>query len=122
MRIAGRILPLNKRISISLRYIQGIGQALADEICKVLGFPDSKRAKDLTETEIQQVQDYIDDELIEKRGLKFEQDLRIAISENIRHLISNGSYRGKRHRNGLPVRGQNTKTNAKTSRKRARKV
>lgn len=117
MRIAGRILPINKRALIALRYIQGVGPTLAKQICKDLNIVDDARIKDLSPEIAKNIEKYIED-----KNWLVEDDLRSQTVKNIRRYISNGSYRGKRHRIGLPVRGQNTKTNAKTARKRARKA
>ena len=107
-RIAGVDLPREKRIEIALTYIYGIGVNVADEIIKATGINPDTRVKDLTESEIGKLRDYID------RNLKVEGDLRREVSLNIKRLMEIGCYRGLRHRRGLPVRGQNTKQNART--------
>ena len=107
-RIAGVDLPREKRIEIALTYIYGIGVNVASEIIEATGVNPDTRVKDLTETEIGKLRDYID------RNLKVEGDLRRDVSLNIKRLMEIGCYRGLRHRRGLPVRGQNTKQNART--------
>ena len=107
-RIAGVDLPREKRIEIALTYIYGIGVNGADEIIKATGINPDTRVKDLTESEIGKLRDYID------RNLKVEGDLKREVSLNIKRLMEIGCYRGLRHRRGLPVRGQNTKQNART--------
>ena len=107
-RIAGVDLPREKRIEIALTYIYGIGVNVADEIIEATGINPDTRVKDLTESEIGKLRDYID------RNLKVEGDLRREVSLNIKRLMEIGCYRGLRHRRGLPVRGQNTKQNART--------
>ena len=107
-RIAGIDLPREKRIEIALTYIYGIGRNIADDIIEATGVNPDTRVKDLTETEIGKLRDYID------HNVKVEGDLRRETSMNIKRLIEIGSYRGVRHRRGLPVRGQNTKQNART--------
>ena len=107
-RIAGIDLPREKRIEIALTYIYGIGRNIADDIIEATGVNPDTRVKDLTETEIGKLRDYID------HNVKVEGDLRRETSMNIKRLIEIGCYRGLRHRKGLPVRGQNTKQNART--------
>ena len=107
-RIAGVDLPREKRIEIALTYIYGIGVNVADDIIKATGINPDTRVKDLTETEVGKLRDYID------RNLKVEGDLKREVSLNIKRLMEIGCYRGLRHRRGLPVRGQNTKQNART--------
>ena len=107
-RIAGVNLPLNKRAEIGLTYIYGIGRPTANEIlAKVEVSPDTY-IRDLTEDEVSRLRDAIDS------ALTVEGDLRRERSQDIKRLMENGSYRGLRHRRGLPVRGQNTKTNARS--------
>ena len=107
-RIAGVNLPLNKRSEIGLTYIYGIGRSTANEIlAKVEVSPDTY-VRDLTEDEVAKLRDAIDN------GLTVEGDLRRERSQDIKRLQEIGCYRGLRHRRGLPVRGQNTKTNART--------
>ena len=107
-RIAGVDLPREKRVEIGLTYIFGIGRATADEILIKTGINPDTRVKDLSETEVAQLRDYIE------HNLKVEGDLRREVSLNIKRLVEIGCYRGVRHRRGLPVRGQSTKQNART--------
>jgi small subunit ribosomal protein S13 len=107
-RIAGVDLPREKRIEIGLTYIYGIGRTTADEIIAATGINPDTRVKDLTEQDVGKLRDYID------HNLKVEGDLRREVSLNIKRLMEIGCYRGLRHRRGLPVRGQNTRTNART--------
>lgn len=107
-RIAGVDLPREKRVEIVLTYIFGIGRATADEILSKTGINPDTRVKDLSETEVAQLRDYIE------HNLKVEGDLRREVSLNIKRLVEIGCYRGVRHRRGLPVRGQSTKQNART--------
>ena len=107
-RISGVDLPREKRIEIGLTYIYGIGRAVADEILAATGINPDTRVKDLTESDVSKLREYID------HNLKVEGDLRREVSLNIKRLVEIGCYRGVRHRRGLPVRGQNTKQNART--------
>jgi small subunit ribosomal protein S13 len=107
-RIAGVNIPLNKRVEIGLTYIYGVGQPTSHRILTQLGIDPDTQVKNLTEDEIAQLRDMIDRDLI------VEGDLRRERSQAIKRLMEIGSYRGLRHRRGLPVRGQNTKTNART--------
>ena len=107
-RIAGVDMPREKRVEIGLTYIFGIGRATADEILSKTGINPDTRVKDLSETEVAQLRDYIE------HNLKVEGDLRREVSLNIKRLVEIGCYRGVRHRRGLPVRGQSTKQNART--------
>ena len=107
-RIAGVDLPREKRVEIGLTYIYGIGLTSSQKILEQAGVNPDTRIKDLTEAEIVKIRD-----LIEKEHI-VEGDLRREVSFNIKRLIDIGSYRGRRHRMGLPVRGQRTKTNART--------
>ena len=107
-RIAGVDLPREKRVEISLTYIFGIGLTLSKEILVKTGINPDTRVKDLTEEEVSKIRETLDKEY------KVEGDLRREEALNIKRLIEIGSYRGKRHRMGLPVRGQNTKNNART--------
>ena len=107
-RIAGVDLPREKRIEIALTYIYGIGVNIASEIIEATGINPDTRVKDLTESEVGKLRDYID------HNLKVEGDLKREVSLNIKRLMEIGCYRGLRHRRGLPVRGQNTKQNART--------
>jgi len=107
-RIAGVDLPNNKRVEIGLTYIYGIGRTSATQIIQATGIDPDKRVKDLTEDETSLLRDYID------KTFTVEGDLRRDVAMNIKRLTEIGSYRGLRHRRGLPVRGQRTKTNART--------
>jgi small subunit ribosomal protein S13 len=107
-RIAGVDLPRDKRIEIALTYIYGIGLTLSQEILATTGVKADTRVRDLTEEEISKLRETID------KNYKVEGDLRREEQLNIKRLIEIGSYRGRRHRAGLPVRGQRTKTNART--------
>ncbi|WP_409303790.1 30S ribosomal protein S13 [Peribacillus sp. SCS-155] len=106
-RIAGVDIPRDKRIVISLTYIFGIGKQTAIKVLEQAGVSQDTRVRDLTEDELNKIRDIID-------TLKVEGDLRREVSLNIKRLMEIGSYRGLRHRRGLPVRGQNTKNNART--------
>lgn len=107
-RIAGVDLPKNKRVEIGLTYIYGIGRKSADEILANTGVNPDTRVKDLSEDDVAKLRDYIDHNFI------VEGDLRRNVALNIKRLVEIGCYRGVRHRKGLPVRGQRTKTNART--------
>lgn len=107
-RIAGVDLPREKRVEIGLTYIFGIGRAKSNEILAKTGINPDTRVRDLTDDEISRLREIIDKEY------KVEGDLRREIALNIKRLIEIGCYRGRRHRQGLPVRGQRTKTNART--------
>ena len=107
-RIASVDLPRDKRVEIALTYIYGIGLTLSQEIIKNTGINPDTRVRDLTEEEVSKLREAID------KGYKVEGDLRREISMNIKRLMDIGCYRGLRHRLGLPVRGQRTKTNART--------
>ena len=107
-RIASVDLPRDKRLEIALTYIYGIGLTLSQEIIKTTGVNPDTRVRDLTEEEVAKLREAID------KGYKVEGDLRREEQLNIKRLIEIGSYRGRRHRQGLPVRGQRTKTNART--------
>jgi small subunit ribosomal protein S13 len=100
-------IPLNKRVEIGLTYIYGVGQPTSAKLLAQLGISPDTYVRDLTEDEISRLRDLIDD-------LTVEGDLRRERSQNIKRLMEIGCYRGLRHRRGLPVRGQNTKTNART--------
>jgi small subunit ribosomal protein S13 len=115
-RIAGIDLPRNKRIVIALTYIYGIGNATAQKIVSESGVDLNTRTDNLTEAEVAKIREFID------RNIKVEGDLRRDISMNIKRLMDLGCYRGLRHRKGLPVRGQRTKTNARTRKGPARTV
>ncbi|WP_379136917.1 30S ribosomal protein S13 [Paenibacillus sp. sgz500958] len=107
-RIAGVDLPRDKRVEIALTYIFGIGKTTSQKILKETGIDANTRVRDLTEDEVSKLREMID------KTAKVEGDLRREISLNIKRLIEIGCYRGVRHRRGLPVRGQRTKTNART--------
>ena len=107
-RLVGVDIPKEKRVEIALTYIYGIGRSLSNKVLKVANINPDKRAKDLTEEEIARLSTII------QKDYRVEGDLRRDISANIKRLIDIGSYRGLRHRRGLPVRGQRTKTNART--------
>jgi small subunit ribosomal protein S13 len=107
-RIAGINIPLNKRVEVGLTYIYGIGPSLAREVLEKAGVDPNTYVKDLTDDEVVKLRDTID------RDLTVEGDLRRERSQNIKRLMEIGCYRGLRHRRGLPVRGQKTKTNART--------
>ena len=107
-RIIGVDIPKEKRIDIALTYIYGIGRTLAVKVLKAANIDLAKRAKDLTEEEVSRLATII------QKDYRVEGDLRRDVAANIKRLIDIGSYRGLRHRRGLPVRGQRTKTNART--------
>ena len=107
-RIAGVNIPLNKRVEIGLTYIYGVGQPTSGKLLSDLGIDPDTYVRDLTEDEISRLRDLIDTDLT------VEGDLRRERSQNIKRLMEIGCYRGLRHRRGLPVRGQKTKTNART--------
>ena len=107
-RIAGVDLPKDKRVEIGLTYIYGIGRNTAATILKETGVNPDTRVKDLTESDVALLRDYID------KHYTVEGDLRREVALNIKRLVEIGCYRGVRHRKGLPVRGQRTKTNART--------
>jgi small subunit ribosomal protein S13 len=111
-RIAGVDIPRDKHIVISLTYIYGIGKTTAKEILVAAGVPEETRVRELTNDQLDAVRAEVD-------KLKIEGDLRREVSQNIKRLIEIGSYRGIRHRRGLPVRGQNTKNNARTRKGKA---
>jgi small subunit ribosomal protein S13 len=107
-RIAGVNIPLNKRVEIGLTYVYGIGRSKSNELLAKVGIEPDRKVRDLTEEEVVKLRDLIDSDLI------VEGDLRRERSQSIKRLQEIGCYRGLRHRRGLPVRGQNTKTNART--------
>jgi small subunit ribosomal protein S13 len=107
-RISGINIPLNKRVEIGLTYIYGIGRATSNELLVKVGVSPDTYVRDLTEDEVSKLRDAID------QDLTVEGDLRRERSQDIKRLMEIGCYRGLRHRRGLPVRGQNTKTNART--------
>ena len=107
-RISGVNIPLNKRVEIGLTYIYGIGRSTSNKLLAEVGVEPDRKVRDLTEEEVVRLRDVIDS------GLTVEGDLRRERSQNIKRLMEIGCYRGLRHRRGLPVHGQNTKTNART--------
>jgi small subunit ribosomal protein S11 len=112
-RIAGVNIPTNKRVTISLRYIYGIGPTKAAQICERLSIPDDRRVNQLSDQEVLAIRELID------REFRVEGDLRRENAMNIKRLMDLGCYRGLRHRRGLPVRGQRTHTNARTRKGKA---
>jgi small subunit ribosomal protein S13 len=107
-RIAGVNLPREKRLEVSLTYISGIGPSLARKVAIGIGLSPDQKVRDLTDEEVAKLRAYIDD------NLEVEGDLRRERSQNVKRLQESGAYRGVRHRRGLPVNGQRTKTNART--------
>jgi small subunit ribosomal protein S13 len=107
-RIAGINIPLNKRVEVGMTYIYGIGRPMSNKLLAEAGVDPDTYVRDLTDDEVSKLRDLID------REVTVEGDLRREQSQNIKRLMENGSYRGLRHRRNLPVRGQNTKTNART--------
>lgn len=116
VRVAGIDIPNEKRVEIGLTYIYGIGRTTSNQILSKAGVNPDTRCRDLTETEVARLRELIDGEYV------VEGDLRREVAMNIRRLMDIGSYRGLRHRRSLPVRGQRTRTNARTRRGRARTV
>ena len=106
-RIAGVDIPNDKRVVVSLTYIFGIGRSTSEQILATLGIDENVRVKDLSEEQLTQIRN-------EVANIKVEGDLRREVALNIKRLTEIGSYRGMRHRRGLPVRGQRTKTNSRT--------
>jgi small subunit ribosomal protein S13 len=107
-RIAGVDIPREKRLEIALTYIYGVGRTTAQQVCDQAGMSRDTRVRDLTEEEVAQLRGFID------QNLKVEGDLRREIAQNIKRKMEIGCYEGLRHRRGLPVRGQRTRTNART--------
>lgn len=107
-RIAGVDLPRDKRVEIGLTYILGIGRKTANEILKATGINPATRVNDLSEDDVSKLREYID------KNVEVEGDLRRATAMDIKRLVEIGCFRGVRHRKGLPVRGQRSKTNART--------
>jgi small subunit ribosomal protein S13 len=107
-RIAGVNIPLNKRVEIGMTYVYGIGRSTSNEMLSKLGISPDTYVRDLTEDEVSKLRDMIDSDYT------VEGDLRRERSQNVKRLMEIGCYRGLRHRRGLPVRGQKTKTNART--------
>jgi len=112
-RIAGVNIPSNKRVTIGLRYIYGIGATKAQQICDRLEIPEARRVNELSDDEVMKIRELIDGEY------RVEGDLRREVAMNIKRLMDLGCYRGLRHRRGLPVRGQRTHTNARTRKGKA---
>jgi small subunit ribosomal protein S13 len=108
-RIIGVDIPKEKRIEIALTYLYGIGRSLSNVVLKEAGINPDKRAKDLSEEEVSRIT-----QILQKGSWRVEGDLRRDISQNIKRLMDIGSWRGMRHKKGLPVRGQRTRTNART--------
>ena len=106
-RIAGVNIPDNKHVRVSLTYVYGVGNSLSKQLCKKLSIAEDKKVMDLTEQELESIRTELSNHLVEG-------DLRREISNNIKRLMDLGCYRGIRHRKGLPVRGQKSKTNART--------
>ncbi|BDW82990.1 30S ribosomal protein S13 [Erythrobacter sp. Dej080120_24] len=115
-RIAGVNIPTNKRVIIALTYIHGIGRTTAVQIADKLGIPHTARVQDLTDEEVLRIRETID------ADYTVEGDLRRNTAMNIKRLMDLRSYRGLRHRNGLPVRGQRTHTNARTRKGKAKPI
>lgn len=115
-RISGVDIPNDKRVDISLRYIFGIGPTRASSICVKTGITPATKVRDLTDDELSRIREIVDHEFV------VEGDLRREVRQNIQRLIEINCYRGIRHRRGLPVRGQRTKTNARTKRGARRTV
>jgi small subunit ribosomal protein S13 len=112
-RIAGVNIPTNKRVTIGLRYIYGIGPTKAAQICTRLSIPDERRVNQLSDDEVIRIRELVD------REYQVEGDLRREVAMNIKRLMDLGCYRGLRHRKGLPVHGQRTHTNARTRKGKA---
>ena len=115
-RIAGIDIPKNKRVEIALAYVYGVGRPLALKILQEVGVELGLRVRDLTDVDVNKINNYI------SQNFKVEGDLRREIQQNIRRFIEISSYKGLRHRRNLPVRGQRTKTNARTRRGRRKTV
>ena len=115
-RIAGVNIPTQKRVPVALTYIHGIGHAKAEEICEKCNIPRERRVHELTDDEVIRVREMID------QGYQVEGDLRREVAMNIKRYMDLGSYRGVRHRKGLPVNGQRTHTNARTRKGKARPI
>ena len=115
-RIAGVDLPKEKRVEIGLTYIYGVGLSTSQKILATTGINPDTRIKDLTEDEVNEIRNYVN------KNLMVEGDLRRDVALNIKRLVEIGCYRGIRHRKGLPVRGQKTKTNARTRKGRKKTI
>ena len=109
-RIAGVDIPRDKRVDVSLSYIYGIGRPTAQKICSAVNVPPETKVRDLTDDEVSRIREFID------KNYTVEGELRKQVRQDIQRLIEINSYRGIRHRRGLPVRGQRTRTNARTKR------
>lgn len=114
-RIAGIDIPRDKRVVISLTYIHGIGRTTSEKLLKAANISPEVRVRDLTDEDVARLRQVIDRQSTDK-SILIEGDLRREVQMNIKRLIENGSYRGRRHRAGLPVRGQRTRTNARSRR------
>jgi small subunit ribosomal protein S13 len=115
-RIAGVNIPTQKRVEVALTYIHGIGRTTARQICSQLEIPEARRVNELSDQDVMRLRELID------RDYKVEGDLRREVAMNIKRLMDLGSYRGLRHRRGLPVHGQRTHTNARTRKGKARPI
>jgi len=115
-RIAGVNIPTNKRVEIALTYIHGIGLTKAKEICDKVGLPIARRVSELTDSEVIQIREIVDADYM------VEGDLRRTVAMNIKRLMDLKTYRGLRHRAGLPVHGQRTHTNARTRKGKAKPI
>lgn len=115
-RVAGVDIPANKRIIVALTYLYGIGPTSSEQVCNVLGIDHDKRGHELTEDELSQIGSYVD------KNFVIEGELRRLEASNINRLRKINCYRGTRHRRGLPVRGQRTRTNARTRKGKKRTV
>jgi small subunit ribosomal protein S13 len=115
-RIAGVNIPTQKRVEAALTYIHGIGRTTARQICSQLEIPEARRVNELSDQDVMRLRELID------RDHKVEGDLRREVAMNIKRLMDLGSYRGLRHRRGLPVHGQRTHTNARTRKGKARPI
>ncbi len=114
-RIAGIDIPRDKRVVISLTYIHGIGRTTSEKVLQMANIDQDRRVRDLTDEEVARLRQVID-RLSNDKTILIEGDLRREVAMNIKRLIEIGTYRGKRHRAGLPVHGQRTRTNARTRR------
>jgi small subunit ribosomal protein S13 len=115
-RIAGVNIPTQKRVEVALTYIHGIGRTTARQVCAQLEIPAARRVNELSDQDVMRLRELID------RDHKVEGDLRREVAMNIKRLMDLGSYRGLRHRRGLPVHGQRTHTNARTRKGKARPI
>jgi small subunit ribosomal protein S13 len=115
-RIAGVNIPTQKRVEVALTYIHGIGRTIARQICSQLEIPEARRVNELSDQDVMRLRELID------RDYQVEGDLRREVAMNIKRLMDLGSYRGLRHRRGLPVHGQRTHTNARTRKGKARPI